>query len=189
MRLLTLALCLLLTAGISDSPAQGPPGVLTSVINEASIRGHMEFLAGDALNGRGSGTQDEWLAASYVASQFRRWGVEPLGDNGDFVQKVSVNRAAPLTVAPVLSVSESRFVHGETMLVQSMGAGAVSGPLVKLVAGSTVPPHSVVLLAEGSTPSPSISDAAVVLSRETEQIRARWELTAARLPVPAVAGR
>jgi hypothetical protein len=147
----------------------------------------MEFLAGDALNGRGSGTQDEWLAAAYIASQFRRWGVEPLGDNGDFVQKVSVNRAAPLAVPPVLSVSESRFVHGETILVQSMGAGAVSGPLVKLVAGSTAPPHSVVLLAEGSTPPPaSISAAAVVLSRETEQIRARWEVTAARLPLPAV---
>jgi hypothetical protein len=40
----------------------------------------MDFLAGDALGGRGSGTRDEWIAATYVASQLRQWGIEPLGD-------------------------------------------------------------------------------------------------------------
>jgi hypothetical protein len=64
-------------------PAAGP-----DVITETSIRAHMDFLAGDALNGRGSGTRDEWIAATYIASQLRLWGVEPLGDNGDFVQTV-----------------------------------------------------------------------------------------------------
>ena len=33
-----------------------------------TIRAHMEFLASDALNGRGSGTRDEWITATYVAS-------------------------------------------------------------------------------------------------------------------------
>ena len=37
-------------------------------ITEASIRGHMEFLAGDAMKGRGSGTEDEWRAAEYIGS-------------------------------------------------------------------------------------------------------------------------
>jgi Zn-dependent M28 family amino/carboxypeptidase len=50
----------------------------------------MEFLAGDALNGRGSGTRDEWLAASYAAACMRRLGLEPLGDDGGFVQAVAV---------------------------------------------------------------------------------------------------
>ena len=40
-----------------------------SRITEASLRGHMEFLAGDALNGRGSGTRDEWIAAAYIGSR------------------------------------------------------------------------------------------------------------------------
>lgn len=48
----------------------------------------MEFLAGDALNGRGSGTRDEWIAASYAASCMRRVGLEPLGDAGSYVQAV-----------------------------------------------------------------------------------------------------
>jgi hypothetical protein len=64
-------------------PAAGP-----EVISEASIRAHMGFLAGDALHGRGSGTRDEWIAATYIASQLRQWGVEPLGDAGDYVQTI-----------------------------------------------------------------------------------------------------
>jgi len=186
MRRLNLALGLLLSAGLSQTSSQSLPSGPVGVINEASIRGHMEFLAGDALNGRGSGTRDEWLAAAYIASQFRRWGIEPLGDDGDFVQKVSVSRAAPLAEAPDLSVAESRFIHGGAMLVQTMGVGAVSGALIKLHAGSTATARSAVLLPEGAVPDASVSAAALVLSVETEQIRARWEQSAARLPTPAI---
>ena len=55
----------------------------------AEIRGAMEFLASDALQGRGSGTHDELLAATYLASQLRQIGMEPLGDNGGYIQNVS----------------------------------------------------------------------------------------------------
>jgi Zn-dependent M28 family amino/carboxypeptidase len=48
----------------------------------------MEFLAGDALNGRGSGTRDEWLAVAYAAAEMRRLGLEPLGDAGSFIQVI-----------------------------------------------------------------------------------------------------
>ena len=47
----------------------------------------MEFLAGDALNGRGSGTRDEWIAATYAAAQMRRLGLEAV-DPGGFVQAI-----------------------------------------------------------------------------------------------------
>jgi aminopeptidase YwaD len=72
----------------------------------------MEFLAGDALNGRGSGTRDEWIAASYVAAQMRRLGLEPLGDDGGYVQKVTTERTE-LTSAPVLTIGGRRFTHGK----------------------------------------------------------------------------
>ncbi len=78
-----LASSLIALAILAQRPAADP-----DVITEASIRGHMGFLAGDALNGRGSGTRDEWIAATYIASQLRQWGIEPLGDAGDYVQTV-----------------------------------------------------------------------------------------------------
>jgi len=61
-------------------------------VSEASIRGHMEMLASDAMNGRASGSRDEWLAATYIASQLRRFGLEPLGDAGGFVQEIATTR-------------------------------------------------------------------------------------------------
>jgi Zn-dependent M28 family amino/carboxypeptidase len=53
------------------------------------IRGAMEFLASDAMQGRGSGSHDELVAAVYLASQLRQIGMEPAGDNGGYIQNVS----------------------------------------------------------------------------------------------------
>jgi hypothetical protein len=70
----------------SDSKATIPQSRSRSA---AHIRGEMEFLASDALQGRGSGTHDELLAATYIASQLREIGIEPAGDNGGYIQDVS----------------------------------------------------------------------------------------------------
>jgi hypothetical protein len=58
-------------------------------LSQSSVRAHMEFLAGDALNGRGSGTRDEWIAVSYAAAQMQRLGLEPMGDAGSYVQTIT----------------------------------------------------------------------------------------------------
>jgi hypothetical protein len=81
--ILALVLPLATLAYDASSPAD--------VVTEASVRGHMEFLASDALSGRGSGTRDEWIAATYVAAQLRRWGIEPLGDRGGYLQAIDVS--------------------------------------------------------------------------------------------------
>jgi hypothetical protein len=53
------------------------------------IRGELEFLASDVLQGRGSGTRDELLAATYLASELAQLGLKPGGDDGGFIQNVS----------------------------------------------------------------------------------------------------
>src|SRR5512140_2307293 len=60
-----------------------------SKTDEAQIRGAMEFLASDAMQGRASGSHDELLAATYLASQLREIGIEPAGDEGGYIQNVS----------------------------------------------------------------------------------------------------
>jgi acetylornithine deacetylase/succinyl-diaminopimelate desuccinylase-like protein len=57
--------------------------------DQAQIRGSMEFLASDAMQGRASGSHDELLAATYLASQLRQIGIEPAGDDGGYIQNVS----------------------------------------------------------------------------------------------------
>ena len=148
----------------------------------------MEFLAGDALAGRGSGTRDEWIAATYIASHMRRIGLEPAGDEGGFVQAVTIERgqaAAP----PVLTVAGERFTHGEQMLVLSMRAARLSGPLHKVSApGADVPKGAVVLLppdASAATAPPSqAQSAAMLLLVETPQV----PLGGFRLAAPESAG-
>jgi hypothetical protein len=168
-----LALILLLS-----SYAVAPDGVIT----EASIRGHMEFLAGDALNGRGSGTRDEWLAAAYIASNLKRWNIEPLGDDGGHVQTIRINTNEVVT-PPTLSAGEAVLTHGKEMIVAAIGPYHVAGPLVKIAEGVTAPSGSIVLLPEGMAPGVATSQAALVLSVETEAIRLRWEQLSSR-PAP-----
>ena len=50
----------------------------------ASLRGHLSFLASDALGGRVNGSPGLDIAAEYVAAQFRRAGLEEIGDDGYF---------------------------------------------------------------------------------------------------------
>ena len=58
------------------------------------VRGHVEFLADDLLEGRATGERGHAIAASYVASQFRALGLQPGGENGGWYQQVPFRRAA-----------------------------------------------------------------------------------------------
>ena len=61
--------------------------------SERYLRAHVEFLAGDALAGRRSGSRDEWIAAEYAASQLRQWGIEPAGAAAGLVVPVMPSQA------------------------------------------------------------------------------------------------
>jgi Zn-dependent M28 family amino/carboxypeptidase len=67
-------------------------------IREQDIRAALDFLASDAMQGRGSGTIYERISAEYIGSQFRQFGLEPGGDtdsagNKSFVQRVAADTA------------------------------------------------------------------------------------------------
>lgn len=56
--------------------------------DEAALKGHVRFLASDALKGREAGTPEYDIAAEYVASQFEAFGLKPAGDKGSYLQSV-----------------------------------------------------------------------------------------------------
>ncbi len=53
-------------------------------INANSLRGDVSFLASDLLEGRDTPSRGLDIAGEYIASQFRRLGLEPVGDDGYF---------------------------------------------------------------------------------------------------------
>jgi len=107
---------------------------------ERCIRAHEEFLASDALQGRGSGTHDELVAATYVASQLRQYGIEPAGDDGGYIQRVPAiqrNVVSPprLTIsrpAGNRSAEPIAWEYGKDFLVVVLTQTDFSGPLRKL---------------------------------------------------------
>lgn len=53
-------------------------------ISADSLRGHLSFIASDVLEGRDTPSRGLDIAAEYIAAQFRRAGLEPVGDDGYF---------------------------------------------------------------------------------------------------------
>jgi hypothetical protein len=104
------------------------------------IRANMEFLASDALQGRGSGTHDELLAATYIAAQLRAYGIEPAGTDGGYLQPVTVTRQT-FTRMPRLTFQISAkqgppesisWVHGQQFIALHLAQTNFSGPLQKI---------------------------------------------------------
>ncbi len=90
LRLLVLPLVALASSAALAAPAADSPAA-------ARVRAHVEYLADDLLEGRGTGTRGHEIAAAYVVSQFRAMGLQPGGDNGGWYQWVPLRRA---TLAP-----------------------------------------------------------------------------------------
>src|ERR1044072_1360319 len=53
-------------------------------VSADSLRGHLSFIASDLLEGRNTPSRGLDIAAEYIAAQFRRAGLEPVGDDGYF---------------------------------------------------------------------------------------------------------
>src|SRR6056297_1153717 len=51
-----------------------------AAITESAVKGQLEFLASDWTEGRAVGTKGAYMAADYIASMFKVYGVEPYGD-------------------------------------------------------------------------------------------------------------
>src|SRR6266404_1921099 len=106
-------------AGAVKTPASESP------LCSACIRAELEFLASDVMHGRGSGTHDGELAAAYIGSELRRFGIEPSGDNGSYIQMATMtsrSAAAPPVLTFTVNGSETRWTHGQQFIALSLSA-------------------------------------------------------------------
>jgi aminopeptidase YwaD len=183
---LMLALTAASVLAACGSGARGRQSQSADVIAESTIRSHMEFLASDAMNGRGSGTRDEWIAATYIAAQLRRAGLRPISDNGDFVETVEVDRTEAVGV-PVLSVG-AHAIQGEQLFISRMGAAMFSGKLQIFKQGATVQSDAAVLMLKDAEPGSvkGIQAAGLLIWHESASLRSHWGDLLRR---PVVVGR
>ena len=84
------------------------------------FRAHIEFLADDLLEGRETGTRGHEIAARYVASEFEAAGLVPGGDNGTWLQRVTLqqtNRGAQRGTLTIRGPDGERVVEHATEAV------------------------------------------------------------------------
>ncbi|MGH9415002.1 MAG: hypothetical protein ACRD01_00075, partial [Terriglobales bacterium] len=81
---------LLLAAAASVGLAAQTPATQAEASPNAAcrtcIQAHENFFASDALRGRGSGTQEELIAATYIASRLEAYGIEPAAVGGGYIE-------------------------------------------------------------------------------------------------------
>lgn len=178
---------LLITANVVGL-AQGK-----STIDEKNVRAAMQFLASDAMQGRGSGTLFERITAEYVGSQFMQFGLEPAGEAGwdgkpTFVQTVTIARNS-FDAPPTLRFGSTTVDHGKEMLVLRANSSSISGGLQKLELGGKPTAGSVVLVKltanAPANPMQALSamitaGASMVIIEETPQYRSNWTNIAGR---------
>jgi Peptidase family M28 len=98
----------------------------------------VSFLASDALQGRATGSPGLDMAAEYIAAQFRRTGLEPVGDDGYFqtalFQSVAPNSdGLEFTLEFTLESGGATLKAGKAMGIQEAAATDLSHtPAIKV---------------------------------------------------------
>lgn len=171
---------------------------VASIILERNVRAEMEFLASDAMQGRGSGTQFEWLAGMYMASQLQQFGVEPAGEkdisgNATYIQTVNITRnffAENPKVTYTVNGTSKVFEYGKDLIALRVGAAESIGKLQKINLNDKPQAGVIAFIKLQATDDAQTvgqklgqlanGGAAAILIEETPQFRARWENTASR---------
>lgn len=199
--LLALSLSVVLCCGPALAQAK-------DAIREDNIRAELGFLASDAMQGRGSGSNYERIAAEYIGSQFRQFGLEPAGDtdsagNKSFVQRVPLESAKfvePPTLTVTSGSNTQKWQYGRDFLVSFLRSPKVSGDLQVAEPGDAFTKGAVVAvkLPEGANQQQRQevvrkgfgSGVAAIIMVETEANRKTRESGEAKLPTlsPRVAG-
>jgi len=95
------------------------------IVQPQWVAAHEAFLASDALQGRGSATRDEAIAAAYVASQFQGYGLKPAPGMGGYLQTANIVKPR-LNGTPVLTAGGGA-ISGAVLIMA--GSGSVKGKL------------------------------------------------------------
>ncbi|WP_309630269.1 M20/M25/M40 family metallo-hydrolase [Brevundimonas sp.] len=190
MKRLSLAAVSLIALLAASAPALAQTAQQAPVIEQNSVAAHIGFLAGEELQGRGSATRDEAIAAAYVTAQFRLAGLTPVPGMTGYVQRAPVVKTTPSGAATV-SLGGTTLTQGADFAILTGGLNAASGVVTVASDPAALPSGSETLMiapAEG----PGVralfgaamrSGAKLILLRRTEALAAATGDNGSRDPV------
>ena len=89
-----------------------------------TAKAHIGFLASDELRGRKAGTRDSKIAAQYIKSLLRQWGIAPLGDDYEHpfeAYSMEWQKRKPYYVEPDSVAKLRQMTHRKLSLVNILG--------------------------------------------------------------------
>lgn len=170
-------------------------GQQATAIDRNAVEAHMNFLAGDELQGRGSATRDEAIAAAYVAAQFRLAGLTPVPGMDGYLQRAPVTKITP-SGAATLTVGDTTLNQGTDFAILTGGLRAVSGAITVAGDPAALPAGSETLMI-APPEGPGVrrlfgaamgSGARLILLRRTEALAQATADNGARDPIIRLAG-
>ena len=106
MKRLPLALAALLAPAVLAAQSAARITRATNSITPEDVRRRIAIIADDSMRGRNTPSPELEEVASYIAGEFRRFGLRPGGDSGTFLQRYALDR---VRFVPESSVA---MVHG-----------------------------------------------------------------------------
>ena len=119
-KLLCLALSLSI-AGCASVRVPAPTSATSAAISAEDLRRRLYLIADDSMMGRESGSLGNYKTAEYVAEEFRRFGLEPAGENGSYFQTVPFWTAA-VDPHSRLDVGDKTLLVGRDFVPASIAA-------------------------------------------------------------------
>lgn len=104
------------------------------VITAAHLKNNLYFIASDELEGRGTPSRGQDIAAKFIVTHLSGWPVKPQGDDGTYFQRIPVNVTRMDPAQSSLEINGKRFRFPDDF---GPGTGpspdapeVISGPLV-----------------------------------------------------------
>ncbi|RIV22510.1 peptidase M28 [Fibrisoma montanum] len=107
-----------------------------SSITRAEVEAHTRFLASDELQGRRTGEPGNWIAARYLAEQFRELGLKPAPGQSNYLQTIELERVVPARSA-TLQIGSTTLELGKDLVVMAGGPIDATGEVVYVGYGLT----------------------------------------------------
>jgi len=145
--LLVLALAIsssfVLAGGLgSAGAAQGDRFGNADYITVDQLRDYLAFVASDEMQGRDTPSPGLKIVAKFLATNLSRWGLEPAGDDGTFIQNIELNRAAIDPAGTSVQFGGRSFAYGEDFLAGTQ-AGSATGGIAYAGHGWVIPPKEI----------------------------------------------
>ena len=119
--------------------AQGQPPLAQRIaarLRANDLKADVSFLASDALQGRATPSPGLDMAAEYIAAQFRRAGLEPVGDDGYF-QNASFQSVKPNPEGVTFALDTAKAGEGTLAIQEAVASDLNRAAAFKVMLSDT----------------------------------------------------